>query len=96
MYLPNPGIELGSPALQADSLPAELPGKPYGEGQIKEKSHRGLWLGTGLPIIHQQQSGTKIGRSQEIPQAHLVTQRESLVSFKGLEEIQDFEKFFSR
>ena len=26
--LPNPGAELGSPALQADSLPAELPGKP--------------------------------------------------------------------
>ena len=26
--LPNPGIELGSPALQADSLPAEPPGKP--------------------------------------------------------------------
>ena len=25
---PNPGIELGSPALQVDSLPAELPGKP--------------------------------------------------------------------
>ena len=24
----DPGIELGSPALQADSLPAELPGKP--------------------------------------------------------------------
>ena len=29
MDLPNPGIELGSPVLQADSLPAELPGKPY-------------------------------------------------------------------
>ena len=27
--LPNPGIELGSPALQADSLPSELPGKRY-------------------------------------------------------------------
>ena len=27
--LPNPEIELGSPALQADSLPAELPGKPF-------------------------------------------------------------------
>ena len=27
--LPNPGIELGFPALQADSLPAELPGKPF-------------------------------------------------------------------
>ena len=26
--LPDTGIELVSPALQADSLPAELPGKP--------------------------------------------------------------------
>ena len=26
--LPDPGIELGSPALQADSLPTELLGKP--------------------------------------------------------------------
>ena len=26
--LPNPGIEPRSPALQLDSLPAELPGKP--------------------------------------------------------------------
>ena len=26
--LPNPGNKLGSPALQADSLPTELPGKP--------------------------------------------------------------------
>ena len=25
--LPNPGIDPGSPALQEDSLPAELPGK---------------------------------------------------------------------
>ena len=25
--LPNPGIELGSPALQADALPSEPPGK---------------------------------------------------------------------
>ena len=28
--LPDPGIKLGSPALQADSLPAELPGKLLG------------------------------------------------------------------
>ena len=27
--LPNPGIEPGSPALQADALPFEPPGKPY-------------------------------------------------------------------
>ena len=26
--LPNPGIKLGSPALQADSLPTEISGKP--------------------------------------------------------------------
>ena len=26
--LPDPGIESGSPALQADYLPAELPSKP--------------------------------------------------------------------
>ena len=26
---PNPGIKPGSPALQADSLPSELPGKLY-------------------------------------------------------------------
>ena len=26
--LPNPGIEPGSPALQADALPSEPPGKP--------------------------------------------------------------------
>ena len=28
--LPDPGNELGSPALQADSLPTEPPGKPIG------------------------------------------------------------------
>ena len=27
--LSNPGTELGSPALQVDSLPTELSGKPY-------------------------------------------------------------------
>ena len=27
--LPNPGIEPGSPALQADALPFEPPGKPH-------------------------------------------------------------------
>ena len=27
-HLSSPGIELGSPALQADSLPTELSGKP--------------------------------------------------------------------
>ena len=50
--LPNPGIELRSPALRADSLPAELPGKPKktGVGSLSllqgifrtQESNRGL------------------------------------------------------
>ena len=36
--LPDPGIEPGSPALQADSLPTELQGKPI----IMCKSHQGI------------------------------------------------------
>ena len=36
--LPNPRTELGSPALQADSLPAELPGKNLKSGPTKKKS----------------------------------------------------------
>ena len=38
MVLPNPGIKLGSPALQVDSLTAERPGKPHWEINLDEKS----------------------------------------------------------
>ena len=34
-HFPDPGIKLGSPALQADSLPSELPGKPINRGKPK-------------------------------------------------------------
>ena len=40
-YLPNPGIKPRSPTLQADSLPAELQGKPKNAG-------------VGSPSLHQQ------------------------------------------
>ena len=42
--LPNPRIELGSPALQADSLPAEPQGKPNttGVGRVAYPFSRGL------------------------------------------------------
>ena len=33
MDLPDPGIKAGSPALQADSLPTELSGKPILDGE---------------------------------------------------------------
>ena len=32
--LPDPGIPLGSPALQVDSLPTELSGKPLTQGEL--------------------------------------------------------------
>ena len=34
--LPDPGIELWSPALQADSLPTETPGKPLTKLEYKK------------------------------------------------------------
>ena len=39
--LPNPGIELTSPTLQADALPSEPPGKPYDQPRqhIKKQRH---------------------------------------------------------
>ena len=47
--LPNPGIEPGSPALQADSLLTELQGKPGGGGggPFTGKPRTGLLLGGG-------------------------------------------------
>ena len=38
--LPNPGIEPGSPALQADCLPSEPPGKPWETGEEYERMDR--------------------------------------------------------
>ena len=37
-YLPNPGMELGSPALLADPLPSELLGEPWFGGGISHRS----------------------------------------------------------
>ena len=42
--LPNPGIEPRSPALQADSLPAESPGKPKNTGVGSLSLLQGIFL----------------------------------------------------
>ena len=47
--LPDPGIELGPPALQVDSLPAKLPGKPSRE-DITLKM-RWAWLQVPDPAV---------------------------------------------
>ena len=55
--LPNPGIEPGSPALQADSLLSEPPGRPNINSksvQICQKSH--VWQ---LERYHQKCFGPK-------------------------------------
>ena len=44
MDVPNPGTELGSPALQADSLPAELPGTLYICVSVQLLSHVQLFV----------------------------------------------------
>ena len=54
--LPDPGIEPGSPALQADSLPAELPGKPLDGRHSKLSSdalssHTQFLLSPGDPAL---------------------------------------------
>ena len=41
--LPDPGIEPGSPALQADSLPSEPPGKPQFPVLPLSKETPGVW-----------------------------------------------------
>ena len=41
--LPNPGIELRSPALQEDSLPAEPPGKPKNTGKGSLSFFQGIF-----------------------------------------------------
>ena len=38
--LPNPGIEPGSPALQAGSLPTELQGKPIQKYMLEQSEQK--------------------------------------------------------
>ena len=53
--LPDPGIKPGSPALQADSLPSEPPGKPQLFFSFFRKNREAQ--GKGLPEITQQPGG---------------------------------------
>ena len=48
--LPNPGIKARSPALQADSLPPELPGKPKNTGVGSPFLLQGTFLTQGLNL----------------------------------------------
>ena len=50
--LTDPGIELGSPALQADSLLTELSGKPYLKGD-NDKYQAGYATTTLFDVLRQ-------------------------------------------
>ena len=56
--LPNPGIEPRSPALQVDSLPAELTGKPKNTGVGSPVLLQGIFLIQELNqgLLHHRQS----------------------------------------
>ena len=49
----NPGIELSSPTLQADSLPAEPQGKPNNIGVLLQRIFRAQELNRGLLCCRQ-------------------------------------------
>ena len=69
--LPDPGIELGSPALQVDSLPPELPGKPYLSSLNLQQIHYSQhWAWSGCPsprgVIYCPPTSTKFGGYYDI------------------------------
>ena len=60
-YLPNPGIKPRSPALQADSLPSEPPGKP-----INCVEYTKLFLGAEEIVLkHRSKEGSHVSSRQQ-------------------------------
>ena len=76
MDLPDPGIELGSPALQEDFLPTELPGSPEIYRHINQCSvvkslvvnlyiYGWLTFGQGTKTIHEEKKVSSAGMGLE-------------------------------
>ena len=59
--LPNPGIEPGSPALRADALPSEPPGKTHGE----HKGLRSTWGPDGQVFALQEMLEPRFHRGED-------------------------------
>ena len=87
--LPNPGIELRSPTLQADSLQAEPPGKPWNECLLLYATTTNIYLwyfNHGCPLESPRELKKKILKSRSYPRSIIL---KSLISvfFKVLQEI---------
>ena len=65
--LPNPGIEPRSPALQVDSLPTELPGKPI----IHNKTRKSSQENACLRLYQELQSWNSLIQSTVFRKKHL-------------------------
>jgi len=48
---PDPGIELGYPALQVDSLPTELPGKPFVQEAVTKNHPKEKEIKQGKEVV---------------------------------------------
>ena len=75
-YLPDPGIKPGSPALQADSLPTELLGKPSHAQTLTQAPHPNYHPTPDQPLFPDYSSHlkTNLGFSPSLHQkSHYVT-----------------------
>ena len=83
--LPNPGIELRSPALKADSLPAEPPGKPKNTGvgslsflqHLFQASPQTYEVGSVVPIL--QMSSPRHRKLETLPKFAQLVRAETRV-----------------
>ena len=87
--LPDPGIEPGSPALQADSLPSELLGKPSFTGEENEAER---WKRTQLCTASP--GGHAGSLHAQLPQASVVLPNSDFLVF--LEQSVHLQYFFLR
>ena len=89
--LPDPGIEPGSPALEADALTTEPPGKPwYGEiGADKRSSLSGtgaMQQQQGCPVAGLQRGSPFLHLMRMVPPrtGHQSSPRQNIYSFRSL------------
>ena len=104
--LPNPGIEPGSPALRADALPSEPPGKPTGtlrniaspeNPQNEAKGKRATAIATTPHHLAQESRVVLIRPELQFPQYryHRAWKQQTLCASQGEQPLDVYVKFGS-